>query len=79
MRDEARAAVEMMLGTACWLVVAGLVEGFLTPAGKGLTVVLTVGFGLGILFWGARVLARCARQTRTGAPERVRGELAPSS
>ena len=51
-REEARAAVEMILGTACWLVVAGLVEGFLTPAGKGLTVVLIVGFGLGIVFWG---------------------------
>ena len=63
LRIEARAAVEMVLGTAVWLVVAGLVEGFLTPAGKGLTVVLIVGFGLGALFWGL-VLWR-------GAPERV--------
>jgi uncharacterized membrane protein SpoIIM required for sporulation len=52
LREEARAAVEVILGTAAWLVVAGLVEGFLTPAGKGLTVVLAVGFGLGILYWG---------------------------
>ncbi len=52
LRTEARAAVEMVLGTAVWLVVAGLVEGFLTPAGKGLTVVLIVGFGLGALYWG---------------------------
>jgi uncharacterized membrane protein SpoIIM required for sporulation len=52
LREEARAAVEIVVGTACWLVVAGLVEGFLTPAGKGLTVVLIVGFGLGILYWG---------------------------
>ncbi len=52
LRQEARAAVEILLGTAAWLVVAGLVEGFLTPAGKGLTVVLIVGFGLGILYWG---------------------------
>ncbi len=52
LREEARAATEIVLGTAFWLVVAGLVEGFLTPAGKGLTVVLIVGFGLGALFWG---------------------------
>ena len=51
LREEARAAVEIVVGTAAWLVVAGLVEGFLTPAGKGLTVVLIVGFGLGILYW----------------------------
>ena len=52
LRSEARAAVEIILGTMFWLVVAGLVEGFLTPAGKGLTTVLVVGFGLGALFWG---------------------------
>jgi uncharacterized membrane protein SpoIIM required for sporulation len=52
LRDEARAAVELILGTAVWLVVAGLVEGFVTPAGTGLTTVLVVGFGLGALFWG---------------------------
>ncbi len=71
LRVEARAAVEMVLGTAVWLVVAGLVEGFLTPAGKGLTVVLVVGLGLGALYWGL-VLWR-------GAPERnpVTDALAP--
>jgi len=52
LREEARAAVEIILGTSAWLVVAGLVEGFLTPAGKGLDVVLVVGFGLGAIFWG---------------------------
>ena len=51
LREEARAAIEILLGTAAWLVVAGLVEGFLTPTGQGLTVVLVVGFGLGTLFW----------------------------
>jgi uncharacterized membrane protein SpoIIM required for sporulation len=61
LRVEARAAVEIIIGTIPWLVLAGLVEGFLTPAGKGLTVVLLVGFGLGALYWGL-VLWR-------GAPE----------
>jgi uncharacterized membrane protein SpoIIM required for sporulation len=52
LREEARAAVEIVLGTAAWLVVAGLVEGFVTPAGHGLTVALFVGVGLGTLYWG---------------------------
>jgi len=57
LRTEARAAVEMVLGTAAWLVVAGLVEGFLTPAGLGLPVVITVGVDSRPLL-GARALAR---------------------
>jgi uncharacterized membrane protein SpoIIM required for sporulation len=48
---EARPAVQLVLGTAPWLVVAGLVEGFVTPAGLGLGIALAVGFGLGGVFW----------------------------
>ena len=40
-----------MLGTAPWLVVAGLVEGFVTPAGIGLTGALAVGFALAAVYW----------------------------
>lgn len=72
LQEEARAAVELLLGTAAWLVVAGLVEGFFTPAGTGLPTVLTVGFGLGAVFWGL-VLWR-------GRPAPgVTGEPAPSA
>ena len=49
--SEARAAAELALGTAPWLVLAGLVEGFVTGAGGGLVVALVVGFGLGALYW----------------------------
>ena len=52
LRAEARAAIEIVLGTMPWLVVAGLVEGFLTPSGTGLTVVTAVGLSLGAIFWG---------------------------
>jgi uncharacterized membrane protein SpoIIM required for sporulation len=52
LRDEARAAIEIVLGTAPWLVVAGLVEGFLTPSGTGLPTVLAVGLSLGAIYWG---------------------------
>ena len=52
LREESRAAAEMLLGTAAWLVVAGLVEGFVTPSGQSLATVLVVGVGLGVVFWG---------------------------
>jgi uncharacterized membrane protein SpoIIM required for sporulation len=52
LRREARPAVALVAGTAPWLVVAGLVEGFVTPAGTGLATVLVVGFGLAAIFWG---------------------------
>ena len=48
---EARAAVELVLGTALWLVAAGLTEGLVTPLGIGVAPALAVGFGLGALYW----------------------------
>ena len=48
---QARVAVELALGTAPWLVLAGLVEGFVTPAGFGLAIDLSVGLGLGAVYW----------------------------
>ncbi|MBW3594890.1 MAG: stage II sporulation protein M [Actinobacteria bacterium] len=50
--DEARQAVAIVLGTAPWLVLAGLVEGFITPAGAGLEGVVGVGVTLGAIYWG---------------------------
>jgi hypothetical protein len=43
--------VALVLGTAPWLIVAGLVEGFITPEGLGLPAVLAVGFGLAAIYW----------------------------
>lgn len=55
--DASRAATEIALGTALWLVVAGLVEGFVTPRGIGNALALFVGLGLAALYW-ALVVAR---------------------
>jgi uncharacterized membrane protein SpoIIM required for sporulation len=49
--SEARRAVEIVLGTAPWLVLAGVVEAFVTPAGLGWRPVVTVGAALGALYW----------------------------
>ena len=48
---EARRAVELALGTVPWLVVAGLVEGFLTPSGLGTGPATVVGVVLGAAYW----------------------------
>jgi uncharacterized membrane protein SpoIIM required for sporulation len=48
---NAREAVELVLGTAPWLVVAGTLEAFVTPAGFGLAVNAIVGLLVGGLFW----------------------------
>ena len=52
LRREARPAMEMVLGTMPWLVVAGLVEGFVTGSTVGLSGAIVVGAGLGVVFWG---------------------------
>jgi uncharacterized membrane protein SpoIIM required for sporulation len=53
---EGRRAVAIALGTAPWFVVAGLVEGFVTPAGLGAAAVMTIGVALGALYWALVVL-----------------------
>ncbi len=65
---EGRAAIELVLGTALWLVVAGLTEGLLTPLGIGPWWAVGVGFALGGLYW--------ALVWRLGAP--VTNELGAS-
>ena len=49
--DAGREATELALGTAAWLVVAGIVEGFVTPAGIGVGPALVVGIGLAAAYW----------------------------
>jgi uncharacterized membrane protein SpoIIM required for sporulation len=49
--EEARGAVLMVLGTAPWLVLAGLTEGFVTPRGLPPGVAVAVGVSLACLYW----------------------------
>lgn len=66
--DEARQAVAIVLGTAPWLVLAGLVEGFITPAGIGLEGVVGVGVTLGVVYWGLIVWRGGLRDERATSP-----------
>jgi len=52
LRREARPAMELVLGTMPWFVLAGVVEGFVTGSLPGLAPAIAVGVGLGALFWG---------------------------
>jgi len=65
LRREARRAVLLVLGTAPWLVLAGMVEGFVTPRGLPLAAALAVGVALATLFW-TLALTR-GRRPRTDA------------
>ena len=51
LRREARPAMELVLGTMPWLVLAGLVEGFVS-GDLGLGGAIVVGGGLGVVYWG---------------------------
>jgi uncharacterized membrane protein SpoIIM required for sporulation len=64
LRREAVPALALVLGTAPWLVVAGVVEGFVTGSGTGLVGALAVGFALGAVYWTLVVLL--GRASRAG-------------
>jgi uncharacterized membrane protein SpoIIM required for sporulation len=68
--DEARGAVETVLGTAPWLVLAGFVEGFVSPRGIGAAGAVAVGALLAAVYW-ALVVTR-------GAPEDQPAEEPPA-
>ena len=52
MQLEAGPAMELVLGTMPWLVLAGLVEGFVTGRVGNLPTAIATGAGLGAVFWG---------------------------
>ena len=51
LRREARSAVEIVLGTMPWLVLAGLIEGFVSPGQPPLPVAAAVGLAAATPFW----------------------------
>jgi uncharacterized membrane protein SpoIIM required for sporulation len=65
LRADARGAVLMVLGTAPWLVCAGLTEGFVTPRALPLGAALAVGGAWFALYW--TLVARRARHSRARA------------
>ncbi len=64
LRREAVAAVEIVIGTIPWFVLAGLIEGFFTPAGFGPIWAGIVGFTVGGIYW-VLIIWRGRIRTRT--------------
>ena len=48
---ESRASIAIVLGTIPWVIVAGIIEGFVTRAGFGLVPGIVLGVGVGALYW----------------------------
>jgi uncharacterized membrane protein SpoIIM required for sporulation len=65
---EAREAIKIVLGTAPWLVVAGLIEGLVTPAGLGLPTVVAIGVSVAALYWVLVLLLGRVRTTPATSP-----------
>ncbi len=71
LRDEATPAVALVLGTAPWLVLAGLTEGFVTPRGLALDDALALGALLAAGYW-----TLVATRGRRAPAQRRRRDLA---
>jgi uncharacterized membrane protein SpoIIM required for sporulation len=54
--EEARDAVVIVLGTIPWVILAGIIEGFVTRAGFGLVPGVVLGVGVGALYWSLVVV-----------------------
>jgi uncharacterized membrane protein SpoIIM required for sporulation len=67
LRRQARPAVAMIIGTAPCLVLAGLVEGFVTPRALPLAAALAIGLALGGTYWGL-ILMRGVRGGHAASP-----------
>ena len=68
--EEARRSVEILIGTVPWLVLAGLIEGFVTGSGLGLGGALAVGVSTAGVYWGLafwRGRERAPRRSQTTA------------
>jgi uncharacterized membrane protein SpoIIM required for sporulation len=69
LQREARQAVLLALGTAPWLVVAGIVEGNRANlAESGLGAVVAVGVGLGAVYWGLVLWRGRVRNAQSTSP-----------
>lgn len=65
--EEARGAVETVIGTAPWLVVAGFVEGFVSPRGIGWLPAVIVGAAFAGAFWALVVVRGRPEPEEAGA------------
>jgi uncharacterized membrane protein SpoIIM required for sporulation len=68
--EEARTAIVIVLGTIPWVILAGIIEGFVTRAGFGLVPGILLGFGVGATYWALVFVRGRPRLTAALAPSR---------
>ena len=73
--EEGRVGIEIVLGTAPWLVLAGIVEGFVTPKGLGLAGAIVFGVALAAVYWAVLLTRGRAKGRAKGV---AKDALAPS-
>lgn len=66
--EEARAAIAIVLGTVPWVILAGIIEGFVTRSGFGLVPGIVLGVGVGAVYWTLVVVRGRPRPTAAAAP-----------
>lgn len=64
--QEARAAVAIVLGTVPWVILAGIIEGFVTRSGFGLVPGIVLGFGVGATYWSLVLIRGRPQHGRRG-------------
>jgi uncharacterized membrane protein SpoIIM required for sporulation len=68
LQREARAAGELALGTIPWLVLAGIVEGFVTPRGLPVGAAVATGLVFGGVYWALIILRGGPEPSTAGTP-----------
>jgi uncharacterized membrane protein SpoIIM required for sporulation len=69
--EEARPAIAIVLGTMPWVVLAGILEGFVTRAGVGLVPGIAIGVGVGAVYWSLVLVRGRPEAAATGASTAV--------
>src|SRR5918997_61315 len=76
--EEARSSIVIVLGTIPWVILAGIIEGFVTRAGFGLVPGIVLGVGVGAVYWTLVVVrGRPQRRPRTPAAAALTAAPAP--
>ncbi len=75
--EEARSSIVIVLGTVPWVILAGIIEGFVTRAGFGLIPGIVLGVGVGAVYWTLVVVRGRPQQPRAGAAPKLTAAPAP--
>jgi uncharacterized membrane protein SpoIIM required for sporulation len=75
--EEARSSIVIVLGTIPWVILAGIIEGFVTRSGFGLIPGIVLGVGVGAVYW-TLVAARGRPQRPPAAAVALTAAPAPS-